>query len=253
VLPKPVDEVCDGRVHLNPLLLKRLRQTIGLSQEALAHACSDNRLCLSLASIKRAEGGKPVLYRTARHLASFYRTELEVLLLAPTTAGSNTVAPGLHVSTQAVRTAASERRRNLPTMSVIYFTLDRHDFNDLAQRKVAESGAFAINNLRKPEFAIVFGAPAHRCTDALAALRCAVGLKACTSSNTGLILRRCAMTAVFNDPLTANLNLTDTVSNNAILVETPIAIQLDALAQFELSDNLLLGCRRFLCFNGVQA
>lgn len=76
----PPHQILDGRVILDAQGLKSLRKRRGLSQEAAAELCLDHRLCLSLASIKRAEAGKPVLYRTARHLASFYGTEVETLI-----------------------------------------------------------------------------------------------------------------------------------------------------------------------------
>lgn len=72
--------VQDGRVLLDPGVLKNLRKTQGFSQETLAYACLDRRLCVSVASIKRAETGKPVLYRTARHLASMFGVELDTLI-----------------------------------------------------------------------------------------------------------------------------------------------------------------------------
>eukprot|EP01031_Cornospumella_fuschlensis_P003661 gene3661-4572_t len=67
----------DGRVLLDATLLKRLRKTRGLSQEALADLCFQQQLCVSIASIKRAETGKIVLYRTARHLAQVFGVTLE--------------------------------------------------------------------------------------------------------------------------------------------------------------------------------
>lgn len=70
----------DGRVTLSVQQLKALRQRQGLSQEAVAEQCVERRLCLSLASIKRAESGKPVLYRTARHFAAFYGIAVEALI-----------------------------------------------------------------------------------------------------------------------------------------------------------------------------
>ncbi|MCC5884790.1 MAG: hypothetical protein JJU25_19395 [Halomonas sp.] len=36
-------------------------------------------MCVSIASIKRAERGKAVLYRTAHHLAEIYEVEVEEL------------------------------------------------------------------------------------------------------------------------------------------------------------------------------
>lgn len=71
----------DGRVVLDPERLKGLRKQLGLSQSALAERCFDQRLCLSIASIKRAETGKSVLYRTARHLAALYAIDLGEVLL----------------------------------------------------------------------------------------------------------------------------------------------------------------------------
>ncbi len=69
----------DGRLVLDAKCLKQLRKRLGLSQEALAQRCFEQRLCVSIASIKRAESGKPVLYRTARHLATVHGTEVERL------------------------------------------------------------------------------------------------------------------------------------------------------------------------------
>src|SRR5690349_13135928 len=70
----------DGRILLNPLLLKDLRKMRALSQEALAELCLSRQLCVSIASIKRAETGKVVLYRTARHLATVFDVKLDQLL-----------------------------------------------------------------------------------------------------------------------------------------------------------------------------
>ncbi|WP_181872879.1 ATP-binding protein [Billgrantia montanilacus] len=69
----------DGRLRLDRERLKQHRKRLGLSQEALAEYCFDRRLCVSIASIKRAESGKAVLYRTARHLAEIYGVEVEAL------------------------------------------------------------------------------------------------------------------------------------------------------------------------------
>lgn len=69
----------DGRLNLNSEQLKSLRRKEGMSQEALSDACINRGLGLSLASVKRAESGKAVLYRTARHLAAFFGVSLEAL------------------------------------------------------------------------------------------------------------------------------------------------------------------------------
>lgn len=71
----------DGRIALDAALLKTLRKARGLSQEALAGLCADQQLAVSIASIKRAETGKVVLYRTARHLATIFDVEVDRLVL----------------------------------------------------------------------------------------------------------------------------------------------------------------------------
>ncbi|HEY0061319.1 MAG TPA: hypothetical protein VGC21_04310 [Telluria sp.] len=73
----------DGRVLLNAMLLKDLRKGRALSQEALAELCLTRKLCVSIGSIKRAETGKPVLYRTARHLAQVFDLGPEQLQAQP--------------------------------------------------------------------------------------------------------------------------------------------------------------------------
>jgi predicted ATPase/transcriptional regulator with XRE-family HTH domain len=75
--------VQDGKLILDADRLKALRKQRGLSQDALAQLCMQHRLCVSIASIKRAETGKAVLYRTASHLARVYGCALEELVLAP--------------------------------------------------------------------------------------------------------------------------------------------------------------------------
>ncbi|AMD01604.1 ATP-binding protein [Halomonas chromatireducens] len=82
----------DGRLRLDRERLKQHRKRLGLSQEALAEYCFDRRLCLSIASIKRAESGKAVLYRTARHLAEIYGVEVEALSVEAEEASSVSAA-----------------------------------------------------------------------------------------------------------------------------------------------------------------
>jgi len=70
-----------GRVRLDAEVLKARRHQLGLSQEAFALACFERQLCVSIASVKRAETGKSLLLRTARHLAAFHDLPLQALLL----------------------------------------------------------------------------------------------------------------------------------------------------------------------------
>ncbi len=70
----------DGRVSLEREILIGLRREKGLSQELLAMLCAEQRLCVSIASIKRAETGKKILYRTARDIALFFDVNLSSLI-----------------------------------------------------------------------------------------------------------------------------------------------------------------------------
>ncbi|WNO07719.1 transporter substrate-binding protein [Teredinibacter sp. KSP-S5-2] len=71
----------DGKLQLDAKKLKSLRKKSGLSQEALANRCFAAGQQISLATIKRAELGRPILYRTAKCLASYYNTTLEDIIV----------------------------------------------------------------------------------------------------------------------------------------------------------------------------
>ena len=74
-----IDTYQDGRVVLSKEELKSLRRRLGASQEKVAFLCAEQGLCVSIASLKRAETSKNVLYRTARDLARFYNVSVEQL------------------------------------------------------------------------------------------------------------------------------------------------------------------------------
>lgn len=249
MLPNQFDAMSDGRVVLNPLFLKRLRQKRGLSQEALAQACAENRLCLSLASIKRAEAGKPVLYRTARHLATFYGTDLALLLITAEAAASFTATVPQIGNMPILRRQNADRRRNVSNTSVIYFTINYSDLSDSLAKLVIDCGARSWPNPARTELAIVFGAPAHRTSDAVIALQCAINLQSSAASAENLFLRRRSLAEVFAEPITLSSNIK---IGGSIFLETALANQLSAIAQFESSDGPLAGCSRFLRFNGVK-
>lgn len=79
----------DGRIKLNIATLKQKRKHFGLSQEALALHSFELKIYLSVASIKRAESGKAVLYRTAKQFAKLYNLPIEALIgVEPSTADS---------------------------------------------------------------------------------------------------------------------------------------------------------------------
>jgi len=69
----------DARVMLDVHSLKALRQRPG-GREALSEQFQERRQCLTRAAIKRAESGKPVPYRTVRHLAAYYGIGVETLI-----------------------------------------------------------------------------------------------------------------------------------------------------------------------------
>jgi len=72
----------DGKLRLNPKKLKLLRKEKSLSQEAMANHCFSSGLHISLATIKRAELGKPILYRTAKSVASFFDVDVADIVLS---------------------------------------------------------------------------------------------------------------------------------------------------------------------------
>ena len=68
-----------GRVRLNPHQLKTLRYQRGISQAQLAIEAEIKRLPLSISTIKRAELGAAVIFRSAQHLATLLGTKLSCL------------------------------------------------------------------------------------------------------------------------------------------------------------------------------
>ncbi len=73
-------QTAGGRVSLNRNALVNLRKEKGLSQEMVALMCAEQRRCVSIASIKRAELGKNILFRTARNIAGFFEVELTSII-----------------------------------------------------------------------------------------------------------------------------------------------------------------------------
>lgn len=77
-----------GRVFLVSDVLKGLRNEKLQSQEEMAFACSDQKIRVSIASIKRAETGKPVIYRVARELARYFNVPVQHLIRTEPPAGN---------------------------------------------------------------------------------------------------------------------------------------------------------------------
>lgn len=87
----------NGRVFLNVTYLKHLRKKKGLTQDELALECRTRRLSVSISSIKRAESGQKVLYRTALNLARYYGVGIADILAESEIGGtSSTRLPFRH-------------------------------------------------------------------------------------------------------------------------------------------------------------
>ena len=157
----------DGRIALDAALLKTLRKARGLSQEALADLCSDLQLAVSIASIKRAETGKVVLYRTARHLATIFDVDIDHLVLTSVAAAPPApprAAPDaavryvieLHITLAEAPPPESEALREIGAIA--------RQFGGQAR---ANDGA---------QVTAVFGLPQAYRSDAERAMRCAIAL-----------------------------------------------------------------------------
>ena len=68
-------------VCLNGQKLKQLRQDLGLSQEQTSWICKEKGIRLSIATIKRAELGKSLLFRTAFEFSRLFNVRIEDLIL----------------------------------------------------------------------------------------------------------------------------------------------------------------------------
>lgn len=79
-MQKQIENPTTGRVFLVTEILKDLRSEKLQSQEEMAFACSDMKIRVSIASIKRAETGKPVIYRVARELARYFEVPVQTLI-----------------------------------------------------------------------------------------------------------------------------------------------------------------------------
>lgn len=164
----------DGKVILNPDRLKALRKQLGLSQDALAELCMKHRLCVSIASIKRAETGKPVLYRTASHLARVYARELEELVQAP--------AERTFPSSEQ-QDSDGQEQRNVLELQLLLAAPPADELAEKAADIIAQYGG----QQQQPGLA-VFGLPRAYGSDAVRCLQCAIAL--------AQLLRGCAVALV---------------------------------------------------------
>ncbi|MES2151815.1 MAG: AAA family ATPase [Pseudomonadota bacterium] len=163
-LPEPLAPA-DGRIALDAALLKQLRKARGLSQEALAELCMQRQLAVSIASIKRAETGKVVLYRTARHLATVFDVELDTLVEAG--AGGPEPAPPPAVAEAGLRYVIA-----------LHIALAAPAAPDTGAEIDAAVRRFGgrLEAHTEADLAAVFGLPQAYRSDAERALRCAIEL-----------------------------------------------------------------------------
>jgi hypothetical protein len=158
----------DGRVHLNATLLKVLRQGRALSQEALADLCFSMHLCVSIASIKRAEAGKSVLYRTARHLAQVFEIKPEQLQVAPEEAPVPAKLP------PATGPAEQRLRYVIELHAELHASGSEQAQHGLAQLVGKFGGQLASQGQR--HLSVIFGLARACLGDAGRAMRCALEL-----------------------------------------------------------------------------
>ena len=83
----PKTSASNGRVFLVTEVLKDLRTERLQSQEEMAHACSDGKFRVSIATIKRAETGRAVVFRVARELARYFDVPVRHIIKTPDSPG----------------------------------------------------------------------------------------------------------------------------------------------------------------------
>ncbi|MFZ6746691.1 AAA family ATPase [Undibacterium sp. JH2W] len=185
----------DGRILLNAGKLKGLRKERGISQESLAELCFSQQLCVSIASIKRAEMGKPVLYRTARHLANVFDVQLGELAVVAAVADTaeRPAVPG-----------HTEMSMQLPGVYALSMDLDRYVLElrfhlrvpgddashlQLAMQLINEFGGVVVQQTDS-QMCVHFGFPKAYRSDGERALQCAFALlqAACVQPGHSLFL-----------------------------------------------------------------
>lgn len=93
------------RVTLDVQRLNLLRQRRVEGPEAVSEKFLERRQCLTRAALKRAESGRPVRFRTVRHLAAFYGIGVEALI-APAARNVNAAPTGKTFGVERLQCAA---------------------------------------------------------------------------------------------------------------------------------------------------
>lgn len=183
----------DGRMALAPGRLKSLRLRLGFSQEALAEYCIGRRLCVSIASIKRAESGKSVLYRTARHLAAAYDVTLEELLPpgaeGPADAGTAEADEAVAEAAGLAAFAAASDGDEPASRSVVVLALPKGAVLTPAQRAEAEHLVAQFGGVptaaEGAAWVAAFGMPQAYGSDTARCVECAVALSGRLGASAG--------------------------------------------------------------------
>ncbi|PBJ20860.1 Tetratricopeptide repeat protein [Pseudomonas ogarae] len=257
-LPKRDTSISDGRVLLDAVSLKGLRKQHGLSQETLAEACLNRHLCVSIASIKRAETGKPVLYRTARHLATAFGVDVSALLGDPASAALVHIQQTL---TELHQVAFAQQAQKQVDDSVIRYVLElsfRIDgspgatFMDEVERLVRQFGGVPLG-MTQDVVITQFGSPQAYRSDSERGLLCALALsrEQFVTPGHALVLRLVRLSAEAVDPhaepaLLAQKPLLDRHGNAPVYVAQNLLEQLAARFEFSASDDEFQAYRKCL-------
>nr|BFE93729.1 hypothetical protein GCM10020185_42650 [Pseudomonas brassicacearum subsp. brassicacearum] len=243
-LPKRDASISDGRVLLDAVSLKGLRKQHGLSQETLAEACLNRHLCVSIASIKRAETGKPVLYRTARHLATAFGVDVSALLGDPASAALVHIQQTM---TELHQMAFAQQAQKQVDDSVIRYVIElsfRIDgvpaatFMDEVERLVRQFGGVPLGMTQDVVIA-QFGSPQAYRSDSERGLLCALALsrEQFVTPGHALVLRLVRLSAEATAPhvepaLLAQKPLLDRHGNAPVYVAQNLLEQLAARFEF---------------------
>ncbi|MFZ6875807.1 AAA family ATPase [Undibacterium sp. Di27W] len=168
----------DGRILLNAGKLKGLRKARGISQESLAELCFNRQLCVSIASIKRAEMGKPVLYRTARHLANVFDVQLGELVIVTDQVQAPAVPGHIQISQQQTELHALPldlERYVLELGFHLHLNGDDASPLQLAMQLINEFGGTVVQQA-DAQMCVHFGFPKAYRSDSERALQCAFAL-----------------------------------------------------------------------------
>jgi tetratricopeptide (TPR) repeat protein len=217
---------------LDALLLKRRRMECGLSQEALIERCADRGLSLSIASLKRAEAGRQVAYRTARLLACALDIELSALLATAAAAPVQRIGGGADAGPADAATG--------PLYLIVDFGTGDPGSVDAAARCVERHGAdlrIAAGNAWR----VAFDASGPRRLQAERGLRCAAALSQVLSNCSSCVL---LMGFEPDRPLPAFVH--DDGTGPVVLVAAELADELGDRFNFDEVPGSSTSCKRLL-------